>query len=269
MKTLLLFALFSTYLISCSHSPCKNSSPSLQEIVQGKHRTPEFKKRDLFRHPVETLKFFDVQPHMTVVEISPGAGWYTEILAPYLSKGHLYLAAFDSNSSVQYFKKTNKKLTTLVDKLQPLSGKIEYTTFELPKIIGPVAPANSADRVLTFRNVHNWTKQGKAKEAFMEFFRVLKPGGYLGVVEHRENPKAKYDPKGSNGYVHEKEVLKLAKMAGFRLVAKSEINANPKDTKDHPNGVWTLPPVLRSKDKAKYSKIGESDRMTLKFQKPN
>lgn len=242
---------------------------TLESVVSSSHRSAEDRARDVYRNPVKTLEFFDVEPGMTVVEVSPGKGWYTEILGPYLKEGKLYLAAFDDNSEREYFRNTNKTLKEKIESNKNLYGDIEFTVFELPNTVGPIAPADSADRVLTFRNVHNWTKAGKAEEAFKEFYRVLKKGGVLGVVEHRANAKSKKDPKSESGYMRTEEVIALAKKAGFTLADQSEINANPKDTTNHPEGVWTLPPVLRLKDKdqAKYMAIGESDRMTLKFVK--
>jgi len=241
---------------------------SLAAAVANPKRSASDRARDIYRHPLKTLRFFDVQPEMTVVEVSPGSGWYTDIIAPAL-KGKLYLAIFDDNDEREYFRNINKVLKKKISENKTQYGNIEYTVLAVPQKIGPIAPANSADRVLTFRNVHNWMKAGKAQEVFKEFYRVLKKGGVLGVVEHRANPKTKKDPKAVSGYVHTEQVLELAKAAGFKLLESSEINANTKDSTVHPKGVWTLPPRYRlgDKDKAKYTKIGESDRMTLKFVK--
>lgn len=266
MTRLVLLSLLVVGIANCSQ-PAKKSM-SLSEAINGAHRSEKNKQRDKFRNPSETLQFFDVQPDMTVVEITPGTGWYSEILAAYIDKP-VYLAAFDDNSSREYFRKANKKLKSKMAANQNVYGEVVYTTFEAPNKIGPIAPANSADRVLTFRNVHNWIKNGKAEEVFKEFHRVLKDGGILGIVEHRANPKSKQDPKAKSGYVHTEQVIALAKAAGFTFVESSEINANPKDTANHPKGVWTLPPrlILGDKNSAKYMAIGESDRMTLKFRK--
>ncbi len=266
MKNILMSLFFIIFSIQCAQKTERPSS--LNSVVKGEHRSSENRQRDQYRHPIETLQFFEVEPEMTVVEVSPGKGWYTEILAPYL-QGKLYLAAFDDNSEREYFRNANKALKENVNKNKEIYGDIEYRVFEMPGKIGPIAPANSVDRVLTFRNVHNWMKSGKAEEAFKEFYRVLKKGGMLGVVEHRASAQSKKDPNAESGYVHLEQVKKLAKQAGFQFVASSEINANPKDTARHPKGVWTLPPVLRlgDKDKDKYLKVGESDRMTLKFVK--
>ncbi len=245
----------------------------LEGAITGGHRTPEERARDAWRHPNETLTFFGVSPAMTVVEIWPGGGWYTNILAPYLQSGGgiYYAAQRDPASSARAAEAVEKFKEAYADKA--LYGDIRVS------VLGEgfdVAPEGTADVVLTFRNVHNWTSSGAAGENFKAFFRALKPGGVLGVVEHRASEGAPDDP--TSGYVKESAVKALAEAAGFELVEASEINANSADTKDHPFGVWTLPPVRRSSqspgqedpsfDRAKYDAIGESDRMTLKFVKP-
>lgn len=262
-----LLSIITTSLFACS-SAKKTAEPvlpkSIDEAVASSYRTPENLQRDQYRHPVETLKFFGLQPNMTVVEISPGAGWYLEILAPLLSGGGgRYIGALPPSAGSEYMTKLNDKVHAWIT--QHPEVKAEITSMS-----GEVAPAGTADMVLTFRNVHNWMTQGTQQEVFNKFFAALKPGGVLGVVEHRASEKGKQDPKAKSGYVKESEVIRLATKAGFKLDAKSEINANPKDTKDHPEGVWTLPPVLRLKEvnREKYVAIGESDRMTLRFIKP-
>mgnify|MGYP006188411795 CR=1 FL=1 len=255
----------------CAQMLCHSvAADALTDAVNGEHRTPAFTERDKFRHPVATLEFFEVEPTHAVVEIWPGAGWYTEILAPYLQqKGALYLAHFPENSKVEYFVRSREKFMQKLSDNPTVYSKVVITEFG-PNADSPMAPPRIADRVLTFRNVHNWLSDDFAEQAFPQFYRALKPGGLLGVVEHRAKPGASLEEMRESGYVTEEYVVQLATEAGFELVAKSEINANPKDTADHPSGVWTLPPSLRlgDKDREKYIAIGESDRMTLKFRKP-
>jgi predicted methyltransferase len=262
-------------LVSCGHMGkhhkghhCHQSS---EKIVQGDHRSQENRDRNVYRNPVETLRFFEVEPHMSVVEVSPGRGWYTEILGPYLkNKGQLYLATFREDNSNNYRRDMALAIRSLVSDNPQLFGRVEVTTFDLPDHVGPIAPEASVDRVLTFRNIHGFMRANKEKEVFSEFFRVLKPGGILGVVQHRESATKRQDPKTESGYVREDYVIELALAAGFEFVAKSEVNANYLDTRNHPNGVWSLPPTLREgdKDRSRFLAIGESDRMTIKFRKP-
>ncbi|AMX02804.1 class I SAM-dependent methyltransferase [Microbulbifer thermotolerans] len=242
----------------------------LEPVIAGKHRTEAYVARDKYRHPAETLAFFGIAPHMTVVEISPGGGWYTEILAPYLKdKGTFYAAHFPQDSDVGYYQRS---LAAFKEKLaadKDNYGKVILTEFD-PASAKEIAPSGSADAVLTFRNVHNWMRNDNDQKAFNQFFAALKPGGILGVVEHRAKPGTSRERMIESGYVTQAYVIDLAEKAGFVLEASSEVNANPKDTADHPKGVWTLPPSLRlgDKDKDKYLAIGESDRMTLRFRKP-
>ena len=244
----------------------------LTKTATADNRSSENKARDPYRHPKETLEFFGLQPNMTVVEIWPGGGWYTEILAPVLQKDGQYFAAhFPSDSEVKYYQRS---LNQFQDKLASDSLYENVTLSEFyPGTHHNIAPADSADMVLTFRNLHNWYMQKDIEginEAFKAFFAALKPGGVLGVVDHRlpenrDSAKAK-----RSGYVKQSWVIEHAEKAGFILEAVSEVNANPLDTADHEKGVWTLPPRLAQgeKDIAKYQAIGESDRMTLKFRKP-
>lgn len=268
MKALLLTPFL--FLAACSSAP-KESKPAtaplpatLEEALNSPYRTEAHKSRDAARHPKETLEFFGLKPDMTVVEISPGGGWYAEILAPYLVGNGQYIAAA---TPVTVYAGGQKFLDWL-DAHPNIKEKV--TVNDLLPGEKPVAEDNSADMVLTFRNVHNWMKAGKAQAAFESFFKALKPGGVLGVVEHRAGKNQKADASAKSGYMSEKQVIALAEKAGFKLESKSEINANPKDTKNYPKGVWTLPPSFAEgeKDRAKYEAIGESDRMTLKFIKP-
>lgn len=252
-------------LPSCAET---NSVPP--SVSADQHRSAENKARDQYRHPQQTLEFFGVKNDMTVVEIWPGGGWYSEILAPYLrDKGQLYAAHFSADSKVAYFTKNLKGFIKKTTAQPEIYGKMILTELDPPAKI-EIAPAGSADRVLTFRNVHNWMKSGQADVVFKAMYVVLKSGGILGVVEHRAAADTDQDPQAKSGYVREDYVIELAKKAGFKLVEKSALNANPNDTKNHPAGVWTLPPSLRLKEenKAHYLAIGESDRMTLKFVKP-
>lgn len=242
----------------------------LPTVLQGEHRSEAFSARDSARHPVETLQFFGLQATDTVIEISPGGGWYTEILAPYLHKqGSLYAAHFPAKSDVGYYQRSRQGFLEKLAANPSVYGNVKVTEFiaDKPSAAGPLG---EADKVLTFRNVHNWIKAGYGEQAFEAFFQMLKKGGVLGVVEHRAKPGTSLDAMKVSGYVTEAEVIRLAEKAGFVLDARSEVNANPKDTKDHPKGVWTLPPslALQDEDRDKYLAIGESDRMTLRFRKP-
>ena len=282
MKRLLLAAMLPSLLVACATSTSGHpatgmsaqgaSAVALDRAVAGSWRSPENTRRDQYRHPRETLAFFGVEPHHTVIEITPGGGWYAEILAPYLRDSGQYVAAVVDPAAVpagagRDYQLKNK--TGLEARFAAAPAQ-----FDRARIVGydPARPSfgapASADVVLTFRNVHNWRASGKAEDMFRGFFTVLKPGGTLGVVEHRAARDVPADDK--SGYVGQSQVIAMAEAAGFVLEAQSEINANPRDSKDHPNGVWTLPPVNRhdATDEPKYEAIGESDRMTLRFRKP-
>jgi predicted methyltransferase len=254
----------------------------LQEAVNDAGRSDAEKARDAWRHPIETLEFFGVEPSDTVVEIWPGGGWYTNILAPYLAAGggKLVAAGFDPAAAPDEERKqrTIDRLAEFKSNYtDPRYGTIEYSVFS--GVSGPLTEAGTADAVLTFRNVHNWMSGGYTEKFFTDAFAALKPGGVLGVVEHRLPSTATQDPTGSTGYVHEDFIKARAIAAGFEFVGSSEINANPADTADHPFGVWTLPPVSTTADSdgntpegfdpTLYADVGESDRMTLKFVKPD
>ncbi|RDS83201.1 class I SAM-dependent methyltransferase [Dyella psychrodurans] len=238
----------------------------LDAVLAGSWRSATNKARDVYRHPKATLQFFGLQPDQTVIEITPGAGWYAEVLAPLLRDNGHYIAAVADNNAES--KQDAAALRTKFAGDSAEYGKASIVTFN------PQSPmfgrAGSADMVLTFRNVHNWAMAGTAQAMFKAFFAVLKPGGVLGVVDHRAALGATLDSVKGSGYLPTDYIIKLATDAGFKLDAQSDINANPKDTKDYPKGVWTLPPTLAlgDQDRAKYLAIGESDRMTLRFVKP-
>jgi predicted methyltransferase len=221
---------------------------------------------------LETLQFFGLRPNQTVVEIWPGRGWYMEILAPYLHDHGKYYAAIEAPDVADASKEAKDDAAFLRQRIagEPARfGKVIITQLHPPQLT-EICPPGSADVVLTFRNVHNWMDKGDQQAQFDAFFKALKPGGVLGVVEHRAKPGTSLEETHKSGYVDEAYVKKLAATAGFRFDAESPINDNPKDTKDYPEGVWTLPPTLalRDKDREKYLAIGESDRMTLRFVKP-
>lgn len=245
-------------------------SQAMENAVNGAHRSEKNKARDQYRNPAATLEFFGVRPESTVVELWPGGGWYSEILAPYLKdKGSFYAAGFGDAKEPAYRPRLNTALKEKFASAPDVYGKPNITGLNPPGQT-LLAPSGSADFVLTFRNVHNWLMDGHEKTVYQSAYNALKPGGIFGVVEHRANETANAEEQAKTGYVSEEHVIAVAESVGFKLVGKSEVNANPKDTKDHEKGVWTLPPSLALKDvdKDKYLAIGESDRMTLKFQKP-
>src|SRR5262245_7495548 len=245
-----------------------NDQNTLAYWLNASHRTQANVVRDVHRHPIETLTFFGVNDNSTVVEILPGSrGYYLEILAPYLkSRGHYIAANRDELAAPQYLA-DHKKLLERLKAEQELFGKVQVTKFNADK--HEIAPPNSADFVLTFRNLHNWIERHEIDGALRAFYKALKPGGVLGVVDHRGRTDLSQEAQMKVGYVREDVAIELMEKAGFKLVAKSEVNANPKDTKDYPEGVWTLPPTFRlgDKDREKYQAIGESDRFTHKYVK--
>jgi len=241
--------------------------PALTAAVADPARSANFTARDSVRHPAEELTFFGIQPKMTVVELWPGAGYWTEILGPYLAKGGTYYVALEPSGGAEA-DQSAARWRSRVDALKDRVGTIHQTTLGAGHV--DIAPAGSADLVLTFRNLHNWMDGGFADQALAACFTALKRGGILGIEEHRGRNDKPQDPKAADGYVREDYTIALAKKAGFVLVASSEINANPKDTKAWVDGVWTLPPTLSQgdKDRAKYVAIGEADNFVLKFRKP-
>lgn len=281
MRPILFAALASSLLLAaCASAPASDGRPmvtngmgaALDEAIAGAWRDPKNVARDVYRHPKETLSFFGVRGDQTVIEITPSPGWYSEILAPYLRGSGQYVAAVVDPAS----QSDDKARAYYAKNRDVLAQKFaaDPAHYDRARIVGfdpenPVFGApGSADVVLTFRNVHNWRMAGTAQQMFDGFFRVLKPGGTLGVVEHRANADVTDGDK--SGYVGEQQVIAMAKAAGFVLDGSAEINANPRDTKDYPGGVWTLPPTNQhdAADDAKYKAIGESDRMTLRFVKP-
>lgn len=272
---LLMAACQSTGVSQESHEPLQaatmaNRTALLQQAVAHSERTSANVARDRYQHPVETLDFFEVDPNDTVVEVWPGGGWYTEILAPYLAAGggkFFVVAPEWGRSGIEKLKQA-----------KPASyGPVQVADFPVFEPNALRTPDGSADVVLTFRNVHNWRmgyrrddKQDYSAEAFRQIYAMLKPGGVLGIVDHRLPESASAERERTSGYIKVSTVRALAEAAGLQLAATSEINANPKDTADWPDGVWTLPPALalKDKDRDRYLAIGESDRMTLKFIKP-
>jgi predicted methyltransferase len=259
-------------LSALSGLAARADEPTLDAAVHNPQRSPKFVARDGARHPIEELEFFGVTPHSTVVEIWPAGGYWTEILAPYLKDRGVYYVALQGRSGDDHedaeAEKSNAAFRQKTGADPATYGAIRETA--LGAGASEIAPPGSADVVLTFRNLHNWMKQGYAPDAFAAFFRALKPGGVLGVEDHRAHRDAPQDPKAADGYVRQDYAIALAEKAGFEFVGSSEINANAKDTADWPKGVWTLPPAfaLGDQDRAKYAAIGEADSFVLKFRKP-
>jgi predicted methyltransferase len=241
--------------------------PALAAAVASPARSPAAVARDSVRHPVEELTFFGIKPTMSVVELWPGSGYWTDILGAYLAPhGHYTIAQPPSGNGEedQQAQRLSARLTAEKDRL----GNVNVTTLGRGHL--DIAPPGSADLVVTFRNLHNWMDGGYADEALAAIFKALKPGGILGMEEHRGSNDQPQDPKAKSGYVRQDYAIALAKKAGFVVVASSEMNANPRDTKNWPDGVWTLPPTLAQgdKDRAKYVAVGEADNFVIKFRKP-
>jgi len=251
------------------------TSAALDAAITGDHRTAEDKARDVYRKPKEVLDFLGFRSDMTVVEIWPGGGWYSKILAPALrERGLFYAAQYSVNPAYGYQRRYFGAFLTMLGQTPDLYRDVRVTHLSLPYQL-EIAPAGSADMVVTFRNVHNWVGRGYASGryagvAFTAMYDALKPGGVLGIVDHRWPDPDTEDPDHGNGYISKELTISLAEAAGFKLVGESDILSNPKDTHDHPRGVWTLPPTLAlgDEDRDKYIAIGESDRFLLKFEKP-
>lgn len=260
--------LIASMLITGLCSGIVHADDGLDKAIKSEFRQAKNASRDIYRHPAETLTFFGISPNQTVVELWPGNGWYSEILGPYLAKEGQYIAASfetvpsNDTSLSRYLAKAGTKFETWMTANKTKFGNAKIITFDPPLKMELGADA-SADLVLTFRNLHNWASVDQLENVFAASYKVLKDGGVFGVVEHRANKGMSF----SSGYMDQTEMIALAEKVGFTLDQSSEINANPKDTKDYAKGVWTLPPsyALGDTDKAKYQAIGESDRMTLKF----
>lgn len=276
-------ALAALFLASaCASAPAAReaASPSvtdaatlatLDRVLASDHRSAANRARDAWRHPTETLQFFGLRGDLTVLEVWPGGGgWYTEILAPVLRERGRYIAAgFDPKTDSQYMQNGIKAFAEKLASRPDLYDRVTVTALQHPGAMKPV-PDGSVDMVLTFRNLHNWMARDAAEAMMAAMYAALKPGGVLGLVEHRADPSQPQDPRAKSGYVRSDHAIALARTAGFELIGQSEINANPKDTRDHPNGVWSLPPTFRGgdADRDRFAAIGESDRMTLRFRKP-
>ena len=255
---------------SCAtYSTRQATSQALDRILAGEQRSEENRARDRYRHPKATLLFFGIRPEMSVLEVWPEPGWYTEVLAPLLAdRGHYYAGEIAPDPKSQYVTKRLDEFRQKLGARPEIYRHVTVVTFPLDG--SDVVPPGTLDMVVTFRNIHNWMARDQVRQAFATMYRALKPGGVLGVVEHRGNPALPQDPHAKSGYVNEDYAIKLIEAQGFRLEASSQVNANPKDTRDYEQGVWTLPPTYRlgDKDRDKYAAIGESDRFTLKFVKP-
>ena len=265
ITTLLFLNLFIGFIFS---QPVLSNEYLIDEVLAGEHRDANFIKRDKYRHPKETLEFFGITPDKSVVEITPGYGWYAEILAPLLRENGNYIyASYKLNDGINpFFVKVEKAFIKKMQQHPNVYDKLNWVHFEAKN--PQLTPDGPVDAVVTFRNVHNWAQAGTTKSMFEGFYRALKPGGVLGLVEHRAIPGTSLENQVKSGYMTEDFVIQMAESVGFRLDAKSEINANSKDSKDHAGGVWNLLPNLRNiadDDKDKMVEIGESDRMTLRF----
>ncbi|MFT5573672.1 MAG: putative methyltransferase [Cryomorphaceae bacterium] len=244
----------------------------VETAMNGDHRSDKNKARNQYRHPIETLNFFGLKADMTVLEIAPGGGWYTEVIAPAMRDTGVYIAGsydVELEGQPKYRYRQHKALLGQITDQPDLYGQIQVANYSPPESRN-LGQENSVDMLLTFRSSHGWVREGMIDDVYSDFFKVVKPGGTLGVVQHRAPDGGAAVAWAKKGYVPEARVIKAAEKAGFVLDGKSEVNGNPKDLKDHEEGVWRLPPTfgLGDKDKEKYTAIGESDRMTLRFKKP-
>lgn len=256
--------LLAALLAGCAHAP----SGDFAQLLAAPHRTPANVARDPYRHPLEVYTFLGIKADSVVVEILPGsAGYYLELLAPYLKDRGRYIAASRDALAAPQYLADHRKLLARLEAGPMLYGKVVVTQFNAG--LHDIAPPGSADYVLTFRNLHNWVERGEIEGALRAFHKALKPGGILGVVDHRGRTDMSQEAQMKSGYLREDYAIALIEKAGFRLTGRTEANANPRDTKDHPAGVWSLPPTYRLKEqgRARFQAIGESDRFTLKFEK--
>jgi len=257
-------------ITSCAMTSTRQATAqALDNILADPHRSEADRARDRYRHPKDTLLFFGIRPEMTVLEIWPEPGWYTDIIAPLLrDQGKYYAGVMEPDPGSQFVTRRLESFRSKLASDPTIYGKAVIVTY--PSHGGDAVPAGTVDLVVTFRNLHNWMADDTAASMLATAYRALKAGGVLGVVDHRGNPTLPQDPKAKSGYVTEEFAIKLIEAQGFRLLGTSEVNANPKDTKDYSQGVWTLPPTYRlgDQDREKYAAIGESDRFTLKFEKP-
>jgi len=249
-------------------------APALLDVLSLPYRSAENKARDPYRNPAATLTFFGLKPEQSVLEVWPARGWYTEILAPYLkAHGQLTIAHFRIDAAIEderkkFWSKLAHRLQQDITEHQNHFGAVKAMAFDPPQLLLP-ANAGPFDMILSFRNAHIWNEEGHLNKVLTNFYQVLKPGGTLGLVEHRASRLSDISSSAAEGYLDESYVIKAAEQAGFTLIERSEINANPRDSKDHPKGVYALPPTLAmgQKDRERYLAIGESDRMTLRFRK--
>lgn len=242
---------------------------ALDVILAGSQRTAADRSRDEYRHPKATLLFFGIRPNTRVLQVWPDSGWYTKILAPLVrTKGRYFAGVIAPDPGSRFLQARDADYRRLLSSRPDLYGAVKVVSFPLDG--RDVAPPGSLDMVLSFRDLHEWMALGDAQQALATIYRALAPGGVFGVVDNRADPAMPQDPRAKNGYVRQDYAIRLIEAAGFRLVATSEVNANPNDTKNYPAGVWTLPPDYRlgNIDRARYQAIGESDRFTLKFVKP-
>lgn len=247
----------------------ETTAQALDGVLAGSQRTAADRARDRYRHPKETLLFFGIRPQTRVLQSWPESGWYTKIIAPLVSaKGQYYAAVIAPDPKSRFIQARLANYQRLLASRPDLYGRVKVVTFPLDG--RDVVPPGSVDMVLSFRDLHEWLSLGDQQQALATIYRALAPGGVLGVVDNRGDPALPQDPRAKSGYVRQDYAIRLIEAAGFRLVATSEVNANPSDTKDYPCGVWALPPDYRlgNIDRAKYEAIGESDRFTLKFVKP-